>query len=78
MTARLKETYDNTVFKALMEKFSYKNTMEVPKLEKVTINMGLGEAKDNAKNYGKRSRRACAYHGTETGCDKGKEVHRQL
>ena len=49
MTARLKETYDNTVFKALMEKFSYKNTMEVPKLEKVTINMGLGEAKDNAK-----------------------------
>ena len=49
MTARLKETYDNTVFGALMEKFSYKNAMEVPKLEKVTINMGLGEAKDNAK-----------------------------
>lgn len=49
MTARLKETYDNNVFSALMEKFSYKNPMEVPKLEKVTINMGLGEAKDNAK-----------------------------
>ncbi|MCB6992293.1 50S ribosomal protein L5 [bacterium 210820-DFI.6.37] len=49
MTARLKETYDNKVFNALMEKFSYKNAMEVPKLEKVTINMGLGEAKDNAK-----------------------------
>lgn len=49
MTARLKETYDNNVFNALMEKFSYKNAMEVPKLEKVTINMGLGEAKDNAK-----------------------------
>lgn len=49
MTARLKETYDNNVFNALMEKFSYKNPMEVPKLEKVTINMGLGEAKDNAK-----------------------------
>ncbi|MCQ4635416.1 50S ribosomal protein L5 [Anaerovorax odorimutans] len=49
MTARLKENYDNNVFKALMEKFSYKNAMEVPKLEKVTINMGLGEAKDNAK-----------------------------
>lgn len=49
MTARLKETYKNDVFKALMEKFSYKNPMEVPKLEKVTINMGLGEAKDNAK-----------------------------
>lgn len=49
MTARLKETYSNSVFKALMEKFSYENPMEVPKLEKVTINMGLGEAKDNAK-----------------------------
>lgn len=49
MTARLKETYDNSVFKALTEKFSYENPMEVPKLEKVTINMGLGEAKDNAK-----------------------------
>lgn len=49
MTARVKENYDNNVFNALMEKFSYKNTMEVPKLVKVTINMGLGEAKDNAK-----------------------------
>lgn len=49
MTARLKETYDNNVFNALVEKFGYENVMEVPKLEKVTINMGLGEAKDNAK-----------------------------
>ncbi len=49
MTARLRETYKNDVFPALMEQFKYGNTMEVPKLEKVTINMGLGEAKDNAK-----------------------------
>ena len=49
MTARLKETYKNEVFQALMDKFGYKNVMEVPKLEKITINMGLGEAKDNAK-----------------------------
>ena len=48
MTARLKETYDNVVFDALKEKFGYKNVMEVPKLTKITINMGLGEAKDNA------------------------------
>ena len=41
--------YDEHVFGALKEKFNYKNVMEVPKLEKVTINMGLGEAKDNAK-----------------------------
>lgn len=49
MTARLRETYKNDVFKALQEKFDYKNPMEVPKLVKVTINMGLGEAKENSK-----------------------------
>ena len=49
MTARLKTMNDEQVFGALKEKFQYKNVMEVPKLEKVTINMGLGEAKDNAK-----------------------------
>ena len=47
--ARLRESYKNDVFPALMEQFKYTNVMEVPKLEKVTINMGLGEAKENAK-----------------------------
>jgi large subunit ribosomal protein L5 len=49
LTARLKTMYKEQVFGALKEKFQYENVMEVPKLEKVTINMGLGEAKDNAK-----------------------------
>ena len=49
MAARLKETYKNEVYKALMDKFNYENAMEVPKLEKITINIGLGEAKENAK-----------------------------
>ena len=49
MAERLKDTYKNTVFSALMDQFKYDNVMEVPKLEKVTINMGLGEAKENAK-----------------------------
>ncbi len=49
MTARLRETYNKEVFNALKEKFGYKNVMEVPRLTKITINMGLGEAKDNAK-----------------------------
>ena len=49
MTARLRENYTNEVFPALKEKFQYNNKMEVPKLEKITINIGLGEAKDNAK-----------------------------
>jgi len=49
VAVRLKEQYQNQVFNTLKEKFKYKNVMEVPKLEKVVINMGLGEAKDNAK-----------------------------
>jgi large subunit ribosomal protein L5 len=49
LAARLKETYNKETTKALMEKFSYENIMEIPRLEKVTVNMGLGEAKDNAK-----------------------------
>lgn len=46
---RLKEKYLNEVAPALMEKFNYKSTMEIPKLEKVVINMGLGEVKENPK-----------------------------
>lgn len=49
MAARLSETYKNVVFNSMMEKFKYKNVMEVPKLEKITINMGLGDTKENAK-----------------------------
>ncbi len=49
MTSRLKEKYENEVVKSLMEKFQYKNIMEVPRLEKIVVNMGVGEAKDNPK-----------------------------
>ncbi len=47
--ARLKEQYNNEIKKALMEKFSYKSVMQIPKLEKVVVNMGLGSTKDNPK-----------------------------
>jgi large subunit ribosomal protein L5 len=47
--SRIKEKYTNEVIQALMQKFQYKNIMEVPKLEKVVLNMGLGDAKDNPK-----------------------------
>lgn len=47
--ARLKETYQNEIVEAMMKKFGYQNIMEVPKLDKIVINMGVGEAKDNAK-----------------------------
>ena len=46
---RLQEKYQNEVCKAMTEKFGYKNVMEIPKLEKIVINMGLGDCKDNAK-----------------------------
>ncbi len=49
MVARLQDKYNNEVVQAMMEKFGYKNIMEVPKLEKIVINMGVGEAKDNSK-----------------------------
>ena len=47
--SRLKEQYNNEIVAAMIKKFGYKNIMEVPKLDKVVINMGVGEAKDNAK-----------------------------
>ena len=47
--SRLKEQYQNEIVDALIKKFGYKNIMEVPKLDKVVINMGVGEAKDNHK-----------------------------
>ena len=47
--SRLKEMYKNEIVDAMIKKFGYKNVMEVPKLDKIVLNMGVGEAKDNAK-----------------------------
>ena len=47
--SRLREDYENEIKKALTEKFGYKNVMQVPRLEKIVINMGVGEAKENSK-----------------------------
>lgn len=49
MVSGLQERYEKEVVSALMEKFGYKNVMEVPKIEKIVINMGVGEAKENPK-----------------------------
>ena len=49
MSSRLKETYTNEIVDAMIKKFGYKNIMQVPKLEKVVVNMGVGEAKENVK-----------------------------
>ncbi|WP_304407980.1 50S ribosomal protein L5 [Bacteroides acidifaciens] len=47
--SRLKDVYKNEIVDAMVKKFGYKNVMEVPKLDKIVINMGVGEAKENAK-----------------------------
>ncbi|WP_044035673.1 50S ribosomal protein L5 [Candidatus Arthromitus sp. SFB-rat-Yit] len=49
MLSRLKEKYINEVTKKLIERFKYTNLMQVPKIEKVVLNIGVGEAKDNSK-----------------------------
>jgi len=47
--ARLKTKYDSDVVPAMMKEFGYKNSMQVPRLEKITVNIGVGEATQNAK-----------------------------
>ncbi len=49
MSSRLKDYYASEVVPAMIKKFGYKNIMEVPKLEKIVVNRGVGEAKENAK-----------------------------
>ena len=53
MTSRLQEKYMKEVAPALMEKFNYKNVMEIPKIDKIVINMGIGDAKENPKGLEK-------------------------
>ena len=50
MSSRLKEQYQNEIVDALVKKFGYNNIMEVPKMDKIVINRGVGEAKENAKS----------------------------
>ena len=47
--SRLKDLYKDEIVDAMVKKFGYKNVMEVPKLDKIVINMGVGEAKENSK-----------------------------
>lgn len=49
MVSRLKEKYDKEIAAALMQKFAYKSPMQIPKLEKVVLNMGVGDARENPK-----------------------------
>ena len=68
--SRLKDQYQNEIIDAMTKKFGYKNIMEVPKLSKIVINMGVGEAKENAKIL------ESAMKDMETISYKGKQFHR--
>ena len=50
MVNRLKEKYDKEIVPSLMEKFNYSSIMQAPKVEKIVLNMGVGDAVSNAKN----------------------------
>ena len=78
MAARLKEYYKNTVFSGLMDKFQYKNAMEVPKLEKITLNMGLGNIKDNQKMLETAVQELAVISGQKPVMTRAKKIHREL
>ena len=76
--ARLKTKYTNDVVPAMMKEFNYKNSMQVPRLEKITLNVGVGEATQNAKAIDSHG---CRDHGNrrpKTGSDASQESHRQF
>ena len=68
--ARLRELYKQEVAPALMSKFSYKSVMQIPKLEKIVINVGAGEARDNSKVIDA----IMSDYWPKTGCLHGKKI----
>ena len=53
MESRLKQRYNNEITSKLVEQFNYSSVMEVPKIDKIVVNMGVGDAVSNAKNLDK-------------------------
>lgn len=76
--ARLKELYYKEVVPKLKEKFQYKNIMQVPRLEKVVINMGVGDAIQNAKAIDAAVNDLSLITGQKTCCNQSQKVHRRL
>ena len=74
MAARFERNIVTTVVPGLSKEFSYKNVMAVPKIEKITINIGMGEATQNAKLMDGAVERADADRGPEAGDHEGDEI----
>ena len=72
----LKDYYNSTVAPAMMKKFNYENVMQIPKLDKVVVNVAAGEAKENAKVID--AIRSGSNHRSEAGRLPCKEVCRKL
>ena len=75
---RLKVKYTDEIVNQLKEKFGYENVMQIPKLEKVVINMGLGSEKDNPKGMESAVGRAEHHSRSEARCDQGQEERCKL
>ena len=74
MDQDFKRSIKNEIVPAMIEKFGYKNIMEVPKLEKIVINMGVGEAKENQKVLESAVRRLNFNSWSKTSSNKSKEI----
>ncbi len=76
--ARLRVLFEKELAATLMKELGLKNAMQVPRLKKITINMGLGEAISNPKIMDTRRRGAARHHRPAAGGDQGEEVDRDL
>ena len=74
----LKAKYNAEVAPALMQKFGYKSTMQIPRIEKIVVNCGCGEARDNSKVLECRRGRSDHHHRPEGRHHQGQEVRGQL
>ena len=75
MMPRLKEKYLKEVVPNMMKEFAYKNIMEVPKVQKVVFNVGLGEAIQNIKLLDAAQKELSTIYRAESSCDKGEEIN---
>ncbi len=75
---RLKRDYDERIVPAMIERFGYKNRLEVPRLEKIVLNMGVGDATQDKKRVETAASEMQADCGPEAGDYKGQEVDRAV
>ena len=78
MAARLKDRFLNEITPALMQKFNYTTVMQVPKIEKVVINMGVGEAVSNSKVLDVAVEELANHLWSKTSCNTCQKIYRRI